>query len=197
MSNTTDYLPIAASANAIVETQAEFAGSGHQLNGFSVGEAIPEQVNKCWRQPSMFSAAWANVILQTLSVDVPDDGNLANLVNWLIETIQALANASSVPKVVDVAFSATPTFDIASANPLLSVFDLTLTGNVTSSTLSGGVGGQLLVLNVTQDATGGYSFTAPAGVPMSPIDTTASKTSTQMFLNTGSAWIAISPLTVN
>lgn len=195
--STTDFLPVAAAAGANVDSQADFAGSGYQLNGFSSGEAISKQLNKVWRQPSMMAAAWANVIVQTLNQDVPDDGNLPNLITQLIDTIQALASAGSNPKVVTVAYSATPAFDIASANPLISVFDLTITGDVTSSTLVGGVGGQLLILNISQNATGGYTFVAPTGVPMSPISATASKTSTQVFLNTGSAWIAMSPLTVN
>ena len=59
-----------------------------------------------------------------------------------------------------VAFSATPIFDASTA----STFKLTLTGNVTSSTLTNAVAGEPLAFEVCQDATGGRTFVPPATV---------------------------------
>jgi hypothetical protein len=59
-----------------------------------------------------------------------------------------------------VTFSATPTFTAAT----FSAFKLTLTGNVTSSTLSGATAGQTLVFEIIQDATAGRTFVWPTNV---------------------------------
>jgi hypothetical protein len=59
-----------------------------------------------------------------------------------------------------VIFSATPTFDASTA----STFKLTLTGNVTSSTLSNAVAGEPINIEICQDATGGRTFVPPTNV---------------------------------
>jgi hypothetical protein len=59
-----------------------------------------------------------------------------------------------------ITFSATPTFDASTA----STFKLTLTGNVTSSTLSNAVAGEPLAFEICQDATGGRTFVPPANL---------------------------------
>lgn len=59
-----------------------------------------------------------------------------------------------------VTFSATPVFNAALGN----VQKITLTGNVTSSTLTNAVAGQLITFDVCQDATGGRSFVWPTNV---------------------------------
>jgi hypothetical protein len=61
---------------------------------------------------------------------------------------------------VTVTFSATPTFDASKAN----LFKITLTGNVTSSTLSNALVGQQLGFEICQDATGGRTFVPPTNV---------------------------------
>ncbi|HZD94208.1 MAG TPA: hypothetical protein VE133_08140, partial [Candidatus Sulfotelmatobacter sp.] len=77
-----------------------------------------------------------------------------------------------------VSFSATPTFDASTA----STFKITLTGNVTSSTLSNAVAGQPLTFIVCQDGTGGRTFVPPANVQgWLPISSTLSTCSTQVF----------------
>jgi hypothetical protein len=73
-----------------------------------------------------------------------------------------------------VTFSATPTFD-ASTN---SMFKLTLTGNVTSSTLSNAVAGEQLSFEICQDATGGRTFTQPGNVQGWITPSTAASTCT-------------------
>jgi hypothetical protein len=59
-----------------------------------------------------------------------------------------------------VTFSATPTFDCS----LGSVQKLTLTGNVTSSSLANCQAGQWVAFEICQDATGGRTFANPAGL---------------------------------
>jgi hypothetical protein len=59
-----------------------------------------------------------------------------------------------------VTFSATPTFDASTAN----LFKITLTGNVTSSTLINAVAGEPLAFMVCQDATGSRTFAPPTNV---------------------------------
>lgn len=59
-----------------------------------------------------------------------------------------------------VTFSATPIFDASTA----VLFKLTLTGNVTSSTLANAVAGQPIAFELCQDAIGGRTFVPPANV---------------------------------
>jgi hypothetical protein len=75
-----------------------------------------------------------------------------------IATTAFVANA--LFSLVTVSFSATPTFNLSSGTS----FQITLTGNVTSSTLSGGTAGQTFVVKIIQDATGGRSFVWPTNV---------------------------------
>lgn len=113
MAGTTEYLPLAIAVGANVETQANFAGSSWQQMGFTTGTAKANQANKVWRQSSMMSAAWANVIINTLSQNVPDDGNLGNLVSQLQSTMNAIAqtalNASGLAQRVAALESLTST----------------------------------------------------------------------------------------
>lgn len=83
-----------------------------------------------------------------------------------------------------VAFSATPTFDAS----LGSIQQITLTGNVTSSSIINLTAGQELTFLIIQDATGGHTFAWPAGMhgPMT-IGGNASKSSVQQFLSTTTA----------
>lgn len=71
----------------------------------------------------------------------------------------------SFPTYQSVSFSATPTFD---ASPGPQIFTMTLTGNVTSSTLSGGVAGQFGEFTICQDATGNRTFAWPTNVIAPP-----------------------------
>ena len=80
---TSDYLPVATSGSANVDTQADFAGSGYQLNGFQNGMALPDQANKIWRQSSVDCAALTNLIVQITGLSVPDDGNVSVLIQKL------------------------------------------------------------------------------------------------------------------
>jgi hypothetical protein len=90
-----------------------------------------------------------------------------------------------------VAFSATPTFDASTA----ASFKLTLTGNVTSSTLSNAVAGEPISFEICQDATGGRAFVPPANVlNMGTIVSTANACSTQEFWFDGTNAVSSGPM---
>ncbi len=81
-------------------------------------------------------------------------------------------------------FSATPTFTAAS-NTATS-FLITLTGNVTSSTLAGASTGQIITFKICQDGSGLHTFVPPTNVlNMGTIEGTASACSNQTFVYDG------------
>jgi ABC-type transporter Mla subunit MlaD len=91
---TTEFLPVAVASGANVDSQGSFAGATYQLVGFTTGTARATQANKVWRQSSMMSSAWANVIVNIMGQNVLDDGNLPNLVSQLTATVQQIASAA-------------------------------------------------------------------------------------------------------
>lgn len=94
---------------------------------------------------------------------------------------------SNLPQfgVQTVAYTATPAFDASQA----SIFQMNLTGNVTSSTITNAATGRVIWIRLIQDATGGRTFAFPAnseGNP--PIDTTASTQTTICYYYDGTNW---------
>ena len=84
-----------------------------------------------------------------------------------------------------VPFSATPTFDSSTG----VYFSMTLTGNVTSSTISNASDGRIIYFNICQDATGGRTFTWPASVLTPPtVGTAASSCTSASFIYDGTNW---------
>jgi hypothetical protein len=85
-------------------------------------------------------------------------------------------------------FSATPTFTCTSNT--VNTFEgtgLTLTGNITSSTLSGCPGGAIVKFVMKQDSTGGRTVAWPTGFPSVPLMLAANATTTLSFIWDGSA----------
>jgi hypothetical protein len=149
----------------------------------------------------LFSAANGGGSLLNTSVWVV--GPSASYAGTLYPNVIVLppVSASSNPEVA-VAFSATPTFT-ASVGAAIVTFKITLTGNVTSSTLAGTVGGQLLIFEITQDGVGSRIFVWPANV-LNPdaIDGSnngAGKRFSQLFRwdSTSSKAVPLSPSTIN
>ncbi len=84
-----------------------------------------------------------------------------------------------------VSFSATPTFTALSTTA--DSWTITLTGNVTSSTLAAATTGEILTFNICQDGSGGHTFVFPGNVlNAGTIDGTASACSHQTFVFDGS-----------
>lgn len=93
-----------------------------------------------------------------------------------------------------VTFSATPTFDFSKGNTQM----ITLTGNVTSSTLVNAAAGERLLFIVCQDATGSRTFVWPASMKGGgTIGATASKCSVQDFVWDGASARAVGAVQVN
>ncbi len=94
----------------------------------------------------------------------------------------------------NITFSATPTFDASLGNTQT----ITLTGNVTSSTLSNCTAGEQLVFDITEDATGGRTFVAPTTMKgFGALNTAASKHNVQAFYCDGTNAWATSPMQSN
>jgi hypothetical protein len=99
---------------------------------------------------------------------------------------KAMAAAKNV-----VTFSTTPTFDASLGNTQV----ITLTANVTGSTLSNAVAGQWLVFDIIQDATGGRTFVWPTNVKgAGTINGTANQHQVQMFYYDGTNAYAVGPM---
>ncbi len=93
--------------------------------------------------------------------------------------------SSFAPASTTVTYSATPTFGVTAS---IQEFTITLAGNVTSSTLSGAAAGDILIFNICQNATGGYTFIWPTGFSAaSAISTTASTCTPEIFTWNGSS----------
>lgn len=94
-----------------------------------------------------------------------------------------------------VTFSGTPTFT-ASSNTV-NAWSITLTGNVTSSTLASAAAGQYLTFNLCQDATGSRTFAWPTGFSAATaIFPTASTCTQQTFSWNGSTATPLGPANV-
>ena len=91
-------------------------------------------------------------------------------------TGQVKVSNSLVPAVVAVTYSATPDFDATLGN----AFQITLTGDVTSSTLSNAGTGQFIFITVTQDGTGGHTFVWPANFQNAPTIVSGASQSTNI-----------------
>lgn len=93
---------------------------------------------------------------------------------------------------VSVAFSATPTF---TPSPVGScTFEITLTGNVTSSTFTtaGLSAGTLMTFIINQDSTGNRTFRYPTGfLGSTTVGAFSNQTTVQQFLYNGTSFKAI------
>jgi hypothetical protein len=87
-----------------------------------------------------------------------------------------------------VTFNATPTFNSSAS----TLFRMTLTGNVTSSTISNAATGRIIYFNICQDATGSRTFAWPTSVLTSPtVGTAASFCTSVGFIYDGTNWRAL------
>jgi hypothetical protein len=108
--------------------------------------------------------------------------------NWQVMTGKGVATLYTYNS---VSFSATPAFTYGSGATTTS--KITLTGNVTSSTISGGSAGQLATFVICQDATGSRTFAWPSNFfGNMTIGATASKCNAQTFTFDGTNYYATS-----
>lgn len=176
MANTNDFIYFCTGTGANTDSQATYAAAlaalGYPSTGFNTGTALANQLNKVWRQ----GTAWAFVLgalLNQYGMDALDNGAPATLLTNLITAIRQVSAQTAQL----VAFSTTPVFDCSKGQK----FEITLTGNVVSSTLTNVSPGMSLTFTVKQDATGGRTFAPPSGLPLDTIDPTANAASLQTF----------------
>jgi hypothetical protein len=97
---------------------------------------------------------------------------------------------ADLPGLSATAFSATPVFNAGTS----SAFTMTLTGNVTSSSVTNAVASQRIAFIITQDATGGRTFAWPPNFKgASAISPDANSVSVQEFLYDGVNFRATGP----
>lgn len=98
--------------------------------------------------------------------------------------------AGAVAGQVIIAYSSTPVFD-ATVN---DSFIMTLTGNVTSSSIVGSQAGQIISFIIRQDSTGGRTFVWPGNVKGAMnIGIGGSEISAQTFVSDAASLYAITP----
>jgi hypothetical protein len=102
-----------------------------------------------------------------------------------------LMQPADLPAAATPSFSATPAFNGAVNNS----FVMTLSGNVSSSTFSGGVVGQLYTFVIKQDATGARVMTWPTNmVGQGTIDPTPNIRNVQQFIWDGTSLLSVGPM---
>lgn len=96
-----------------------------------------------------------------------------------------------------VAFSATPVFSGLGCF-LVCTFEITLTGNVTSSTLTNIPKGTIVIFKIIENSAGAWTFAWPANIKgFSSIDTTPNAINVQAGFFDGTNLYPIGPMTVN
>lgn len=140
-------------SNANQEPDSSFAADALTTGGIGTDAIMPSAwMNARWYEDSMGFYCLAQALANkgyNLSKD-----NVANLTAVLSNIV---TNADTKPPLMTVAYSPTPTFDASLANG----FDITLNGNVTSSTLINAQIGQTITFIVTQSSGGGLTFSQP------------------------------------
>lgn len=79
---TSQIVPFAIAPGANVQDLATYTAAAATASGFASGVANSGALNRAWRQSSFMAAGLAG-LLTANGFDVPDDGNLTNLVNNL------------------------------------------------------------------------------------------------------------------
>lgn len=154
------------------ETDAAYAGDALRVGGAPLDGIFPSATaNKLFYQATTMVVALAEfIVAQGFNAN---DAVLATLLANLTNALIAIAR-KAVFSLIAVPFSATPVFDASQGN----TFAITLTGNVTSSSLVNMSNGQIVNFIIHQDATGGRTM-AWIG---DPIDPAPNATSIQSFI---------------
>ena len=178
---------------AVVQTPA-----GTQAITAPASTGIPLQVKGKSGNGSNVFEAYDNQASPALQIYVEPDGDLVSKRNVLPFATGGALGASGTrwdgwlralyPAQVAVTFSATPAFDASLGNS----FKLTLTGNVTSSTISNAQTGQFITLLLCQDGTGSRTIAWPSNFKLAggafTLTTGANKCDSVTALYDGSNW---------
>jgi len=171
------------------ESDSQYQADPLRQNGAPVTAICPSNLfNKAMYQSSTFTAALAQA-LSNKGYSVLDS-NYANLVAMFANI---RTNADVVTLLTTVAYSPSLVFNALLSNG----FQVTLTGDVTSSALQNPVNGQVYNFVITQDAAGNHAFTWPANfVGGGAVNPQANRNSVQSFIWVASLNVALaaSPL---
>lgn len=154
-------------AGSFVYGNAELspAGTYYTVTVTSGGVTVWGPMNWAVGPASLYSGSlYPNVVVLPSFAGISGVSSVFGRTGAVVATSGDYNEGQVTPVLVTVTFSATPTFNCATG----SSFKMTLTGNVTSSSLSGAQAGQRLYFEIIQDATGNRSFAWPAnfiGVP--------------------------------
>ncbi len=156
------------------ESDAAYLADSNRAGGFSTGAIWPSLIaNKSLNQVSNYLFALFTAFAQKGFTTNDDNVPLLTAV-----CANFLTTADILPNIVSVASSPTPSFNAGASNG----FQMTLTGNVTGSTISGLTPGQLIAFYFVQDGIGGRTVSFPASfVGAIQPDPAPSAVSLQMF----------------
>jgi hypothetical protein len=138
------------------------------------------------------AGALSNMVLTNwVNGNILDQSGGSNLVFGKKDSGRAfIANGAVISGLNSVTFSATPNFDANQGNTQ----KITLTGNVTSSTLSDATAGETLNFAICQDGSGSHTFVWPSNVKGGmTIGSAASSCSVQSFVFDGTNAYALGP----
>ena len=173
------------------ETDAEYLADTQRIGGVTTGSLAPSYtMNKFYYQASTFIAAFGQMLATKGYTN--SDSSVATLAAVLANVVTESDLASNI---VALSFSPTPSFNAASSNG----FQMTLSGNITASTISGVTPGQLLAFYFVQDSVGGRTVSWPSSfVGALQPDTAAASVSVMLFrADTGGIARAVSPMISN
>lgn len=174
------------------QTDAEYLADSTRAGGFGTDAIVPSPLlNKILYQSSTFIAAFGQMM--AAKGYNTSDADISVLAAVLANII---TSADQLPNILTIGFSPTPAFNFALTNG----YQMTLSGNITSSTASGLTPGQLIAFYFVQDGVGGRTVTFPASFTGgSQPDPTASVSSVILFrVDLGGTARAVTPfLSVN
>lgn len=181
-------------AGSFVSGNAELspAGTYYTVTVTSGGVTVWGPMNWAVGPASLYSGSlYPNVTVLPSFTGISGVASVFGRTGAVVATSGDYNQSQITPTQNAVSFSATPTFN-ASSGPN---FKMTLTGNVTSSTLSGASAGMQLTFELIQDATGGRTFVWPANfIGAGPLNAEPSAVTVQSFYFDGTNAYAISSL---
>jgi hypothetical protein len=157
------------------------------ITGSTIGQEIT--IDICQDGTGGRSFAWPPNLLNPPAINSNPSGctidqAIYNGVNW-ITTYSTTGTFAGIYNTLT--FSATPIFSASS----YSYFTMTLTANATSSTITGGVNGQIITIDICENGTGGFTFAWPANVTNPPPVALAANACTAVpMVYNGVNWIA-------
>lgn len=170
------------------ESDAAYVADSQRSGGALTDAILPSPLaNKAWYQFSAMASGLATALAN--KGYVVNDAPFVDLVAVLSNIV---TDADLVSSLVNVSYATSVNFNAATSTG----FYLSLTGNVSTATLTNTSSGQLLIFIIAQDATGGRTFPWPSQLNTTAICPQPNSTSVQMFkvLTNGTTIVPVTPL---